>query len=214
LAPFLKMSEVLGRKNMTNFYKFKLGQLGKVGMGIMVTTATIATLTACGKETPPTVASPTISPTPIASASPSPTPSVAAVPPVATPVTVAIESTKTNAPAPSPVASAAPPATTNTAPNRAAGICKANEGAIISVETKNYRVAICGKGEPEFYVGVEKDDPTKSIRLPLTTFSPGFYEAANGNTTYILAKTPKGHFLTVTQGDKELLREVISGWGN
>ncbi len=199
---------------MANFHKFRLGQLGKVGIGITATTAAIATLTACGNSEPPQKAA---SPTPIASASPTPTPTVSAVAPVATPITVAVESAPKAAaasPAPSPVAvTPAPPAQTNTPP-RSTGICKANEGAIISVETKNYRVAICGKGEPEFYVGVEKDDPTKSIRLPLTTFSPGFYEAANGNTTYILAKTPKGHFLTVTQGNKELLREVVSGWGN
>lgn len=193
---------------MTDFNRFRWGQLAAIAM-------TIATLTACGKENPPTVASPASSPTPLAAASPKPSvaPSVAVVPPVETPVTVAVESAKTKTTAPSPEVSATPPATTSSNPNRTA-ICKANEGAIISVETKNYRVAICGKGEPEFYVGVEKDDPTKSIRLPLTTFSPGFYEAANGNTTYILAKTPKGHFLTVTQGNKELLREVVSGWGN
>ena len=201
---------------MANFHKFRLGQLGKVGIGIMATTAAIATLTACGNSEPKaTIPTPVASATPTPSASVTPTPAASIVPPVATPVTVAVESAPkvvAASPAPSPVA-ATPRATTNP-PSSSMSICRANEGAIINVETKNYRVAICGQGEPEFYVGVEKDDPTKSIRLPLTTFSPGFYEAKNGNTIYILAKTPKGHFLTVTQGEKELLREVISGWGN
>ncbi len=205
---------------MTNFNKFRLENL----IAIVATTATIAvmiaTLTACGKsENPPTVASPISSPTPIAAASPKP--SVAAVPPVETPVTVSVGSTsKTNAPAPGPVASAAPSVKTTelaknpNSPVSRTGLCRGVEGAIITVETKNYVVAICGKGEPEFYVGMEKEDPTNSIRLPLTDFSPTFYSAVNGNTTYVLAKTPKGHFLTVTQGNKELLREVVSGWGN
>ena len=197
---------------MTNFNRFRLEQL--IAIAVL-----IATLTACGKsENPPTVASPTSSPTPIAAASPKS--SVAAVPPVETPVTVAVGSTsKTNAPAPSPVAAApsaktTEPTKTPNSPVSRTGICKGVEGAIITVETKNYVVAICGKGEPEFYVGMEKEDPTNSIRLPLTDFSPTFYSAVNGNTTYVLAKTPKGHFLTVTQGNKELLREVVSGWGN
>lgn len=196
---------------MTNFNRFRLEQL--IAIAVM-----IATLTACGKsENPPTVASPTSSPTPMAAASPKS--SVAAVPPVETPVTVAAGSTsKTNAPAPSPVAAPSAktiePAKTPNSPVSRTGICKGVEGAIITVETKNYVVAICGKGEPEFYVGMEKEDPTNSIRLPLTDFSPTFYSAVNGNTTYVLAKTPKGHFLTVTQGNKELLREVVSGWGN
>lgn len=200
---------------MTGFHKVRLGQLGKVGMVIVITGA-IASLTACGNSEPKAAI-----PTPVASVSPTPTPSpsvtptpAAVVPPVATPVTVSVESAPKAAaasPAPSPVA---PPRTTTNPPATSTSLCKANEGAIINVETKNYRVAICGRGEPEFYVGMEKDDPTKSIRLPLTGFSQGFYEAKNGNTVYVLAKTPKGHFLTVTQGDKELLREVVSGWGN
>lgn len=202
---------------MTGFHKFRLGQLGKFGM-VMITTGAIASLTACGNSEPK-AASPTpvasVSPTPTPSVSVTPTPAASIVPPVATPITVAVESAPKAAaasPAPSPVAPT-PRATTNP-PATSTSLCKANEGAIINVETKNYRVAICGRGEPEFYVGMEKDDPTKSIRLPLTGFSQGFYEAKNGNTVYVLAKTPKGHFLTVTQGDKELLREVISGWGN
>ena len=194
---------------MTNFNKLRLGALVAIGM-------TITTLTACVIENSPTIASPS-SPTPIAAASPTPSvaASVAAVPPVETPVTVTAGSTSKATPlSPSPLPSAAPPAKPDTSTTSKIRLCKSNEGAIINVETKNYLVAICGKGEPEFYVGVEKEDPTKSIRLPLNDFSPGFYAAANGNTTYILAKTPKGHFLTVTQGNKELLREVVSGWGN
>ncbi len=93
-----------------------------------------------------------------------------------------------------------------------ASACRGEEKSLLKLTTENYMINICGVTTPEYYVGTEKADPTKSIRLPLAEASPTFFMAVNGDTTYILAQTPRGHFLTVTQGEKELLREVIEGW--
>ncbi len=163
----------------------------------------IATLAACGApETPQTSSSP------IASSSPKTTPEVIASPTpvesVSPPVTISSSSTT--------------PATTNPATNPTTNLpiattgCQEAETALLQLTTKNYIINICGKTTPQYYVGREKADPTKSIRLPLTEASPTFFMAVNGDTTYILAQTPRGNFLTVTQGEKELLREVVEGW--
>jgi len=191
---------------MANFNGCRLGKLLSISVAI-------ATLAACGKtEEPPTA----VAPSPIASSVASSSPKVATsptapavAPPVATPVTVAPASPPVNAtPAASPKVSPAAPAS----PVARAGVCKGAEKSLLNVETANYLINICGVTAPEFYVGAEKKDPTKSIRLPLVESSPTFYRAVNGNTTYILAQTPKGKFLTVTQGGQELLREPVKGW--
>ncbi|GEM_PF-633130 len=92
--------------------------------------------------------------------------------------------------------------------------CRDGESMFLSVETKNFLVNICGGDNPYTYVGVDKKT-RKSIRLPLKDYDPQgrYFEAVNGEYTYILAQTPKGKFLTVTRGTRELLREyVIRGW--
>lgn len=97
-------------------------------------------------------------------------------------------------------------------PRKAKSACQGEEKSLVEMATENYIINICGVTTPEYYVGTEKADPTKSIRLPLTEASPTFISARNGDVTYTLAQTPRGNFLTVTQGDKELLREVVEGW--
>lgn len=177
----------------------KLIKLVSMGMAI-------ATLAACGApETPPIATSP--SPTSTVSSSPSPSlsPKVAA--------------------SPAPVESVAPPVTissskattettnsANPAKETIATGCQGREKSLLKLTTENYIINICGVTTPEYYVGAEKADPKKSIRLPLTEASPTFIMAVNGDVTYILAQTPRGNFLTVTQGEKELLREVVEGW--
>ena len=100
-----------------------------------------------------------------------------------------------------------------TPPSRKAkSACQGEEKSLVEMTTQNYTINICGVTTPEYYVGTEKADPTKSIRLPLTQASPTLITAINGDVTYTLAQTPKGNFLTVTQGEKELLREVVEGW--
>jgi len=187
---------------MTNFNTSRLGQLVTIAIAL-------AALSACGKsEFSPTVANPT--PSAIA-ASPSPSP-VASVPPVAAPVTIAVESSSKPA---APAASATPAATTDPSPAnipQTGGNCKGAEKTLLVLESKNYVVKICGVTTPEFYVGSEKENPSVFIRLPLKEASPTFFMALNGDTTYIVAQTARGNFLTVTQGSKELVREVVTGW--
>ncbi|KAM3106518.1 hypothetical protein [Phormidesmis sp. 146-33] len=95
--------------------------------------------------------------------------------------------------------------------------CKKEESLFITAETKNFWVSICGSGDtPYTYVGVSKKD-RKSIRLPLKDYDRrgNYFQAVNKEFVYILAKTPKGNFLTVTntKTKRELLREpVLKGW--
>ena len=93
--------------------------------------------------------------------------------------------------------------------------CRAEESLFVKTETKDYWVYICGGDNPGTYVGIEKRNPAHSIRLPLSDYDPrgNYFEAVNGDVIYILAKTPRGMFLTVTQGSKELLRQpVLRPW--
>jgi len=174
----------------------KLIKLVSMGMAI-------ATLAACGApETPPFATSPspasTLSSSPSPSLSPKVVVSSAPVESVAPPVTISSSKATTE--------------TTNLAEKTIATGCQDKEKSLLKLTTENYIINICGVTTPEYYVGAEKADPKKSIRLPLTEASPTFIMAVNGDVTYILAQTPRGHFLTVTQGEKELLREVVEGW--
>lgn len=92
--------------------------------------------------------------------------------------------------------------------------CRPYESTFVAVETQNFWVNICGGDLPNTYVGMDKRTGN-SIRLPLQDYSPQgyFFEAANGNYTYLLTKTPKGNFLTVSQGNREILREyTLQNW--
>ena len=89
-------------------------------------------------------------------------------------------------------------------------LCNSNEAVFFTGQTTNFRVYICGRDRPNYYVGVEKSRPTNLIRLPLKDFGREYFEAVNGEYTYIVANTPRGRFLTVSQGDRELVREAIS----
>lgn len=95
--------------------------------------------------------------------------------------------------------------------------CQQNETLFVVAETKGFWINICGKDvyTPDTYIGVSKSNG-QSIRLNLTDYQveSRSFEASNGDVTYLLTyNTPKGSFLTVTQGDsKELLREYIENW--
>ncbi len=93
--------------------------------------------------------------------------------------------------------------------------CRSSESTFVMTETKNYWINICGGDLPGYYVAMNKKDPSLVIRLPLKEWDPqgNYFEAVNGDYTYILAKTPRGMFLTVSQGYRELLREpVLEMW--
>ena len=93
--------------------------------------------------------------------------------------------------------------------------CRKGESTFLTMETKSYWVSICGGDNPNSYVGVNKKDRRQNIRVPLKDFDPkgNYFDAVNKDVEYILAKTPKGNFLTVTKGQRELLREpVLRGW--
>ncbi|BAC08967.1 hypothetical protein [Thermosynechococcus vestitus] len=93
--------------------------------------------------------------------------------------------------------------------------CRSYERTFVATQTRSYWVTICGGDRPAYYMARHKQDPRLSIRLPLRDWSPqGYYfEAVNGEYTYLLTKTPQGIFLTVNRGTYELLREpVLEPW--
>ena len=92
--------------------------------------------------------------------------------------------------------------------------CQENESLFIVAETRGFWVNICGGDLPHTYIGVSKTNGN-SIRLPLNDYDRvgNYFEAVNGDVTYLLIRgTPRGDFLTVTQGDKELFRQPILNW--
>jgi hypothetical protein len=90
--------------------------------------------------------------------------------------------------------------------------CRGSESMFIAAETDNYWVNICGGDFPTHYVGVQKSNTRNSIRVPLSDYEPtgDYFEAVNGDVLYILSRTNKGKYLTVTQGGREILREYAS----
>lgn len=92
--------------------------------------------------------------------------------------------------------------------------CEPTESVFTVIETEDYLVSICGGDLPNTYVGVNKDNNDR-IRLPLAQYEPdgSLFEAVNGDVSYLLVRnTPKGSFLTVTQGTRELLRQHALSW--
>lgn len=92
--------------------------------------------------------------------------------------------------------------------------CHEGESLFVSAETEDYWVNICGGDLPHTYVGINKRNGN-SIRLPLDTYDDDgrYFEAINGDVLYLLIRdTPRGSFLTVIQGDRELLRQEILQW--
>lgn len=89
--------------------------------------------------------------------------------------------------------------------------CQSTESTFVETETQNYWVNICGGDLPAYYVAMNKRDRNQSIRLRLSDYDPqgNYFEAVNQSYVYILSKTPRGMFLTVSQGTKELLRETV-----
>lgn len=92
--------------------------------------------------------------------------------------------------------------------------CNANESVYVLAETQDFWVSICGGDAPYYYVGVDKFTGD-SIRLSLYDYgsSGDWFEAVNGEYSYVLVRdTPRGSFLTVTEGDREILRQPILTW--
>ncbi len=93
--------------------------------------------------------------------------------------------------------------------------CRTSESTFVATQTKSYWINICGGDFPSYYVAMNKKDHKLVIRLPLHDWDQqgNYFEAVNGDYTYILSKTPKGMFLTVSKGYTELLREyVLQPW--
>lgn len=116
-----------------------------------------------------------------------------------------------------PVASSAlaSPTPTLLAQNDSPISCRSGESTFVATETQNFWVFICGGDNPGTYLGVDKSNPRSFIRVPLRDYDRqgNYFEAVNGDFTYILSKTPRGMFLTVSQGTRELLREpVLQPW--
>lgn len=161
------------------------------------------------------------SPAPIASPSPQPTTpqntpqnpqNIAASSPTPLPtvtITAAPTVTVTATPTSQPPSVSASTKSKSAPPN----FCRDLASWVALVETQNFWVSICMENSDNgVYVGVEKQNPKNKIRLGLSQGSRTFFEARNGKTVYILADTPRGKFLTVTEGDKELLREPALQW--
>ncbi|AFY69693.1 hypothetical protein Pse7367_1402 [Thalassoporum mexicanum PCC 7367] len=88
--------------------------------------------------------------------------------------------------------------------------CRSSESMFVAAETDNYFINICGGDLPSHYVGVQKSNTRNSIRVPLSDYQMNgdYFEAVNGDVVYILSRTIRGDYLTVTQGGREILREV------
>ncbi|HEY9619977.1 MAG TPA: hypothetical protein V6C78_06395 [Crinalium sp.] len=92
--------------------------------------------------------------------------------------------------------------------------CHSGESLFVSAETADYWVNICGGDLPHTYVGVNKHNG-RAIRVQLDNYEQdgSVFEAINGNVSYLLVRdTPRGSFLTVTQGRRELLRQPVLRW--
>ena len=92
--------------------------------------------------------------------------------------------------------------------------CLPEESVFLIAETASFWINICGGHAPYHYVGVNKKNG-QSIRLPLQDYDAigDYFLAVNGEYSYIVSfNTPKGSFLTVTKGIKELLREPLLNW--
>lgn len=92
--------------------------------------------------------------------------------------------------------------------------CRSGESVFVSAETAGYWVTICGGDLPHTYVGVNKRNGN-AIRVSLDNYEQdgSAFEAINGDVSYLLIRdTPRGSFLTVTQGSRELLRQPILEW--
>jgi hypothetical protein len=85
----------------------------------------------------------------------------------------------------------------------------------VLAETKGFYINICGGDLPNTYIGIDKKNPDNMIILPLSDYdeSGDYFEAINDNISYLLIRgTTKGDFLTVTQDEKEILRQPIIYW--
>lgn len=92
--------------------------------------------------------------------------------------------------------------------------CYEDESLFVAAETSGYWINICGGDLPHTYVGINKRNGN-SIRLQLSDYADdgSYFEAMNGNVSYLLIRdTPRGSFLTVTRGERELLRQSILQW--
>lgn len=99
-------------------------------------------------------------------------------------------------------------------PRQLPNYCQQSESLFVIAETKGFWVNICGGDLPHTYVGVSKTNG-KRIRLPLKDYDQqgDYFEAVNGNVSYLLIRrSAKGDFLTVTQGDRELVRQPVLNW--
>jgi hypothetical protein len=181
--------------------KLALAPLGLIAMGLFgcnpppIPTTALQTTTA-----QPT---PKATPQKTAAAAPSPLPTVTVT---ATP-TVTITPTAAIPPRSPEVVTE--PKTKSAPPN----FCTDQASWVALIETDSFWVSICTENSDNgVYVGVDRRDPSRKIRLSLSQGRRTYFEARNGNVVYILADTPKGKFLTVTEGGKELLREPTLQW--
>lgn len=79
------------------------------------------------------------------------------------------------------------------------------KAALLSVETKDFWVNICGEeADPQFYVGVSKSD-NKRIQLPVTGENRGVYLAVNKNVRYMVDTNR----LLVTRGREKLVDQRV-----
>ncbi|AFY39551.1 hypothetical protein Lepto7376_3334 [[Leptolyngbya] sp. PCC 7376] len=92
--------------------------------------------------------------------------------------------------------------------------CDPNDSVFVIAETENFWLNICGGDLPHTYIGVSKDTGDE-LRLGLSYYEEdgSYFEAINGDYTYsIIFETAKGSFLSVTQGDKQILQEPLTSW--
>ena len=92
--------------------------------------------------------------------------------------------------------------------------CEPSESVFVVAQTENYWVNICGGDAPYTYIGIDKTSG-ESLRLDLTYYEDdgSYFEAINGDYVYtVIFGTAKGSFLSVTQGNDQILQEPLLSW--
>ncbi|MEC4894313.1 MAG: hypothetical protein SAL07_20085 [Oscillatoria sp. PMC 1051.18] len=85
--------------------------------------------------------------------------------------------------------------------------------AFFAGETKDFWINICGWLYPQFYKGIRKlDGAVVNVEITEVDLSNNVYQAIDGNIYYVISNTAQGRFLSITQGNRELLKQPLIDW--
>ncbi|MEC4986793.1 MAG: hypothetical protein SAJ37_16300 [Oscillatoria sp. PMC 1068.18] len=85
--------------------------------------------------------------------------------------------------------------------------------AFFAGETKDFWINICGWLYPQFYKGVRKlDGAIVNVEIAEVDLSNHVYQAIDGNIYYLISNTNQGRFLSISQGNRQLLKQPLIDW--